>query len=147
MEKTKVNFFGETEKVETETERKQRIITECKESENVKKWYLTQNGVKSIEKIFSKEVYWNLHINAVRQKEEKQKIFKNKEIKYLVDLLKKLKKIFNKAIKEFDIDQLKYLKKKLWKVCGDTQLKNNNISKEYYDLQFKVNKKLRELGV
>ena len=117
----------------------------CEENKTFKNWYLTQNGTKSVEKAFHKENYWNLHVNAVRQKEEKQKEFENKEFKYLADLLNKLKKIFNKAKKEKDLKQLQYLYSKLWKVCGDQQLKNNNIRKDYYDLEFKASEELRKL--
>lgn len=118
----------------------------CEENETFKNWYLTQNGTKSVEKAFHKENYWNLYAKAEKEKKEKQKEFENKEIKYLADLLKKLKKIFNKAKKEKDLKQLQYLNKKLWKVCGDPQLKNNNIGKDYYDLEFEVRKEIRLQG-
>ena len=155
METTKLNFFDEIEKIETETEKRNRIITECKESEKMKKWYLTQNGVKSVEKIFSKEVYWNLHVNAVRQKEKKQKEFENKEFKYLADLLNKLKKIFNKAKKEKDLKQLKYLDHKINNLMKDKNyirinfnggIAENKICHDFEKIHFEVYKEIRLQG-
>ena len=149
MEKTKVNWFGETEKVETEEERKQRIITDCEQNESIKSyWLLIHSRSKqrrSVEKCFKVDYYCGFTYEAQQRKTEKQKKFNDQSIDYLVTLLKKLKKIFNKAIKESDVEQLSYLNKKLWKVCGDPQLKNNNIRKDYYDLEFKVRKELKKL--
>lgn len=118
----------------------------CEENKTFKNWYLTQNGTKSVEKAFHKENYWDLCVKAEKRKKEKRKEFENKEFKYLADLLKKLKKIFNKAKKEKDLKQLQYLNSKLWKVCGDKQLKNNIIRLDYYKLQFEVRKEIRLQG-
>lgn len=149
METTKLNFFNEIEKIETEEEKRKRIITECKQNESIKSyWLLIHSGSKqrrSVEKCFKVDYYYGFKYEAQQRKTEKQKKFNDQNIDYLADLLKKLKKIFNKAVKESDIDQLNYLNKKLWKVCGDQQLKNNNIGKDYYDLEFKVRQELRKL--
>lgn len=125
---------------------REEIKNLCEANETFKNWYLTQNDTKSVEKAFHKQDYWDLHVKAHRRKEEKQKVFENKELEYLVDLLKKLKKSFNKAKKEKDLKQLKYLDNKLWKVCGDKQLKNNKIRHDYYNLEFEVRKELRLQG-
>lgn len=155
METTKLNFFNEVEKIETEEERRKRIITECKESESMKKWYLTVFGTKSVEKAFHKEKYWDLHVKAVRRKEEKQKEFENKEIKYLADLLKKLKKIFNKAKKENDLKQLKYLNQKISNLMKDKnyiriqsngKTIENKICRDFGKIEFEVSEIIRLQG-
>lgn len=149
MEATKVNFFGEIEKVESEEEKRKRIINDCEQNESIKSyWLLIHSKAKqrrSVEKCFKVDYYCEFSYKAHEKKAEKQKEFNDQSIDYLVTLLKKLKKIFNKAIKESDIEQLNYLNKKLWKVCGDPQLKNNSIRKDYYDLEFKVRKELKKL--
>lgn len=155
MEATKVNFFGEIEKIETEEERKQRIITECKESENVKKWYLTQNGTKSVEKIFKKQKYCTLKYRADQKKKEKVDSFINKDHEYLSTLLKKLKKIFNKAKKEKDLKQLKYLNQKINNLMKDKNyiriqfnggIAENKICHDFEKIHFEVRKEIRLQG-
>ena len=149
METTKLNFFDEIEKIETEEEKRKRIINDCKQNESIKSyWLLIHGGSKqrrSVEKCFKVDYYCGFKYEAQQRKIEKQKKFNDQNIDYLADLLKKLKKIFNKAKKEKDLKQLQYLNKKLWKVCGDQQLKNNNIGKDYYDLKFEVHEELRKL--
>ena len=142
-----INYGRPAENKEVEIMMNQKEIKKlCEENKVFKNWYLTQHGTKSVEKAFRKENYWDLCVKAAKRKEEKQKEFENKEIKYLADLLKKLKKIFNKAKKEKDLKQLQYLNGKLWKVCGDKQLKNNVIRLDYYELQFEVRKEIRLQG-
>ena len=85
----------------------------CEENKNFKTWYLCQNGAKSVENAFKKQKYQELKYQKYKKEEEKIKIFENKEIEYLSTLLKKLKKIFNKAKKDQDIKQLKYLNQKI----------------------------------
>ena len=82
------------------------------ENENFKKWYLTQNGTKSVEKAFKKQKYRALKYKTDEKKKEKVDSFISKDHEYLSTLLKKLKKIFNKAKKDKDLKQLKYLNQK-----------------------------------
>ena len=85
----------------------------CEENKDFKRLYLSQNNAKSIEKAFKKQKYQELKYQKYKKEEEKIKIFENKDLEYLNNLLKKLKKIFNKAKKDQDIKQLKYLNQKI----------------------------------
>ena len=127
----------------------------CEENKNFKTWYLCQNGTKSIEKAFKKQKYQELKYQKYKKEEEKIKIFENKEIEYLSTLLKKLKKIFNKAKKDQDIKQLKYLNQKISNLMKDKNyirlnfnngIRENKICKDFDKIQFKVRKEIKLQG-
>ena len=125
------------------------------ENSNFKKWYLSQNGTKSVEKAFKKQKYQELKYQKYKKEEEKIKIFENKEIEYLSTLLKKLKKIFNKAKKDQDIKQLKYLNQKINNLMKDKNyirlnfnngIRENKICRDFGKIQFNVRKEIKLQG-
>ena len=125
------------------------------ENKNFKIWYLCQNGTKSVEKAFKKQKYQELKYQKYKKEEEKIKIFENKEIEYLSTLLKKLKKIFNKAKKDQDIKQLKYLNQKINNLMRDKNyirlsfnsgIRENKIHQDFSKIQFKVRKEIKLQG-
>ena len=127
----------------------------CEENEDFKNFYLSQNGTKSIEKTFKKQKYQELKYQKYKKEKEKIKIFENKDIEYLSTLLKKLKKIFNKAKKDQDIKQLKYLDQKINNLMKDKNyirlnfnngIRENKICKDFNDIQFKVRKEIKLQG-
>lgn len=125
------------------------------ENENFKKWYLTQNGTKSVEKAFKKQKYCSLKYKANQKKKEKVDSFINKDHEYLSTLLKKLKKIFNKAKKEKDLKQLKYLNQKLNNLMRDKNfirinfnggIAENKICHDFCKIQFDVRREIKLQG-
>ena len=125
------------------------------ENSNFKKWYLSQNGTKSVEKAFKKQKYQELKYQKYKKEEEKIKTFENKNIEYLSTLLKKLKKIFNKAKKDQDIKQLKYLNQKINNLMKDKNyirlsfnngIRENKICKDFGKIQFAVRKEIKLQG-
>ena len=127
----------------------------CEENEDFKRLYLSQNGTKSVEKSFKKQKYQELKYQKYKKEKEKIKIFENKDIEYLSTLLKKLKKIFNKAKKDQDIKQLKYLDQKINNLMKDKNyirlnfnngIRENKICKDFNDIQFKVRKEIKLQG-
>ena len=127
----------------------------CEENENIKKWYLCQNSAKSVEHAFKIQKYQEIKCKKYKKDQEKIKIFENKEVEYLSTLLKKLKKIFNKAIKDQDIKQLKYLNQKINNLMRDKNyirlsfnsgIRENKICKDFDKIQFKVRKEIKLQG-
>ena len=127
----------------------------CEENKDFKRLYLSQNGTKSVEKAFKKQKYQELKYQKYKKEEEKIKNFENKEIEYLSTLLKKLKKIFNKAKKDQDIKQLKYLNQKINNLMKDKNyirlsfnngIRQNKICKDFGTIQFKVRKEIKLQG-
>lgn len=125
------------------------------EDESFKKWYLVQNDAKSVENAFKKQKYNSLKIKKIRKKEEKIESFVNKDNEYLSTLLKKLKKIFNKAKKDKDLKQLNYLYQKINNLMRDKnyirinfkrEIFENKICHDFEKIYFEIYKMLRELG-
>ena len=134
---------------------KEEIKNLCEENEDFKRLYLSQNGTKSIEKAFKKQKYQEIKYQKYKKEEEKIKIFQNKDLEYLSTLLKKLKRIFNKAKKDQDIKQLKYLDQKINNLMKDKNyirlnfnngIRENKICKDFNDIQFKVRKEIKLQG-
>ena len=133
----------------------EEIKKKCEENEDFKSWYLMQQGTKSIEKALKKQKYQELKYQKYKKEEEKIKIFENKDIEYLSTLLKKLKKIFNKAKKDQDIKQLKYLDQKINNLMKDKNyirinfnsgIKENKICHDFSKIQFAVRKEIKLQG-
>ena len=133
----------------------EEIKKSCEENKDFKNWYLAQNGTKSVKKVFKKQKYQELKYQKYKKEEEKIKIFENKEIEYLSTLLKKLKKIFNKAKKDQDIKQLKYLNQKISNLMKDKNyvrlnfnngIRQNKICQDFGKIQFKVRKEIKLKG-
>ena len=127
----------------------------CKENKDFKKLYISQNGNKSEEKAFKKQKYQEIKYQKYKKEEEKIKNFENKEIEYLSTLLKKLKKIFNKAKKDQDIKQLKYLNQKINNLMKDKNyirlnfndgIRENKICRDFNKIQFNVRKEIKLQG-
>ena len=127
----------------------------CEENKNFKKLYLSQNNAKSIEKSFKKQKYQEIKYQKYKKEEEKIKNFENKNIEYLSTLLKKLKKIFNKAKKDHDINQLKYLNQKINNLMKDKNyirlnfnngIRENKICRDFNKIQFNVRKEIKLQG-
>ena len=127
----------------------------CEENENIKKWYLCQNGAKSVENAFKKQKYQEIKYQKYKKDQEKRNNFVNKEIEYLSTLLKKLKKIFNKAKKDQDLKQLKYLDQKINNLMKDKNyirlnfnngIRENKICKDFGKIQFQVRKEIKLQG-
>ena len=127
----------------------------CEENKDFKRLYLSQNGAKSVENAFKKQKYQELKYQKYKKEEEKIKIFKNKEIEYLNNLLKKLKKIFNKAKKDQDIKQLKYLNQKINNLMRDKNyirlnfnngIIENKICHDFSKIQIAVRKEIKLQG-
>lgn len=127
----------------------------CEENKNFKRLFLNQNKAKSVENAFKKQKYQELKYQKSKKEEEKIKIFENKEIEYLSTLLKKLKKIFNKAKKDQDIKQLKYLDQKINNLMRDKNyirlnfnsgIRENKICKDFAKIQFNVHKEIKLQG-
>ena len=127
----------------------------CQENKDFKKLYLSQNGTKSVEKSFKKQKYQEIKYQKYQKDQEKIKIFENKDIEYLSTLLKKLKKIFNKAKKDQDIKQLKYLNQKISTLIKDKNyirlsfnngIRENKICKDFGKIQFNVRKEIKLKG-
>lgn len=125
------------------------------ENKYFKRWYLSQNSTKSVEKAFKRQKYQELKYQKYKKEEEKINIFENKEVEYLSTLLKKLKKIFNKAKKDQDIKQLKYLNQKINNLMKDKNyirinfndgIRENKICQEFSKIQFKVRKEIKLQG-
>lgn len=125
------------------------------ENETFKKWYLTQNDTKSVEKVFKKQKYYTLKYKANEKKKEKVNSFISKDHEYLSTLLKKLKKIFNKAKKDKDLKQLKYLNQKINNLMRDKNyiriqfnggIAENKICREFGKIQFEVRKEIKLQG-
>ena len=125
------------------------------ENKNFKTWYLCQNCTKSVEKSFKKQKYQEIKYQKYKKEEEKIKNFENKDIEYLSTLLKKVKKIFNKAKKDQDIKQLKYLNQKINNLMKDKNyirlnfnngIRENKICKDFDKIQFKVRKEIKLQG-
>ncbi len=134
---------------------KEEIKKLSEEKEWFKNWYLMQNGTKSVEKAFKKQKYNSLRIQKFRKEEEKIKSFENKDNEYLSTLLKKLKKIFNKAKKDKDLKQLKYLNQKIGNLIKDKNYfrksfnggcRENKICHDFCKIRFEVHKMLRDIG-
>ena len=133
----------------------EEIKKSCEENEDFKNWYLMQNGTKSVEKTFKKQKYQELKYQKYKKEEEKIKRFENKDIEYLSTLLKKLKKIFNKAKKDQDIKQLKYLDQKINNLMKDKNyirinfnngIRENKICHDFSKIQFAVRKEIKLQG-
>ena len=127
----------------------------CEENKDFKRLYLSQNGTKSLEKAIKKQKYQELKYQKYKKEEEKIKIFENKDIEYLSTLLKKLKKIFNKAKKDQDIKQLKYLNQKINNLMKDKNyirlnfnngIRENKICRDFIKIQFNVRKEIKLQG-
>ena len=127
----------------------------CEENKDFKRLYLNQNGTKSVEKAFKKQKYQEIKYQKYKKEEEKIKNFENKEIEYLSTLLKKVKKIFNKAKKDQDIKQLKYLNQKINNLMRDKNyirlnfnngIRENKICKDFDKIKFKVRKEIKLQG-
>ena len=127
----------------------------CEENKDFKRLYLSQNSAKSVENAFKKQKYQELKYQKYKKEEEKIKIFKNKEIEYLSTLLKKLKKIFNKAKKDQDIKQLKYLNQKINNLMRDKNyirlnfnngIIENKICHDFSKIQIAVRKEIKLQG-
>ena len=128
----------------------------CEENKDFKRLYLSQNSAKSVENAFKKQKYQELKYQKYKKEEEKIKIFKNKEIEYLSTLLKKLKKIFNKAKKDQDIKQLKYLNQKINNLMRDKnyirfnfnnhEIVSNKILHDFDKIQIAVCKEIKLKG-
>lgn len=127
----------------------------CEENKDFKRSYLSQNGAKSVENAFKKQKYQEIKYQKYKKEEEKIKNFENKEIEYLSTLLKKLKKIFNKAKKDQDIKQLKYLNQKISNLMKDKNyirlsfnngIRENKICKDFSKIQFNVRKEIKLQG-
>ena len=127
----------------------------CKENKDFKRLYLSQNGTKSVEKAFKKQKYQEIKYQKYKKEEEKIKIFENKDIEYLSTLLKKLKKIFNKAKKDKDIKQLKYLNQKINNLMKDKNyirinfnngICGNKICRDFDKIKFNVRKEIKLQG-
>ena len=125
----------------------------CEENKDFKKLYLCQNSAKSVEKAFKKQKYQEIKYQKYKKEEEKIKSFENKEIEYLSTLLKKLKKIFNKAKKDQDIKQLKYLNQKIRNLMKDKNyirlnfnsgIRENKICKDFDKIDSKVSQLIKE---
>ena len=119
----------------------------CEENKDFKRLYLCQNGAKSVEKSFKKQKYQEIKYQKYQKDQEKIKIFENKEIEYLSTLLKKLKKIFNKAKKDQDLKQLKYLDQKIRNLVKDKNyirlsfnngIRENKICKDFGKIEISV---------
>ena len=127
----------------------------CEENKNFKNWYLSQNDTKSVEKAFKKQKYQGIKYQKYKKEEEKIKNFENKNIEYLSTLLKKLKKIFNKAKKDQDIKQLKYLNQKISNLMKDKNyirlnfnsgIREKKICRDFSKIQFNVRKEIKLQG-
>ena len=127
----------------------------CEENKNFKNWYLSQNEAKSVEKAFKKQKYQEIKYQKYKKEEEKIKIFENKDIEYLSTLLKKLKKIFNKAKKDHDIKQLKYLNQKISNLMKDKNyirinfnngIIGNKICRDFSKIQINVREEIKLQG-
>ena len=127
----------------------------CEENKNFKRLYLSQNSAKSVENAFKKQKYQEIKYQKYKKEEEKIKIFENKNIEYLSTLLKKLKKIFNKAKKDQDIKQLKYLNQKISNLMKDKNyirlnfnngIRENKLYRDFDKIQFNVRKEIKLQG-
>lgn len=127
----------------------------CEENKNFKRLYLSQNGTKSVEKAFKKQKYQEIKYQKYKKEEEKIKNFENKDLEYLSTLLKKVKKIFNKAKKDQDIKQFKYLNQKINNLMKDKNyvrlnfnngVRENKICKDFGKIQFAVRKEIKLQG-
>ena len=127
----------------------------CEENKDFKRLYLSQNSTKSVEKAFKKQKYQEIKYQKYKKEEEKIKNFENKNIEYLSTLLKKLKKIFNKAKKDHDIKQLKYLNQKISNLMKDKNyirinfnggIRENKICRDFSKIQFNVRKEIKLQG-
>ena len=127
----------------------------CEENKDFKRLYLSQNNAKSDEKAFKNQKYQEIKYQKYKKEEEKIKIFQNKDIEYLSTLLKKLKKIFNKAKKDHDIKQLKYLNQKISNLMKDKNyirinfnsgIRENKICHDFDKIQFNVSKEIKLQG-
>lgn len=127
----------------------------CEENKNFKRIFLSQNSAKSVENAFKKQKYQEIKYQKYKKEEEKIKIFENKDLEYLNNLLKKLKKIFNKAKKDQDIKQLKYLNQKINNLMRDKNyirlnfnngIRENKICKDFSKIQFNVRKEIKLQG-
>ena len=145
---------------ETKALSQEEIKKLCEENQNIKKWYLSQCGAKSVEHAFKIQKYQHLVYLKYLKNKEKINNFVNKEIEYLSTLLKKLKKIFNKAKKDQDIKQLKYLDQKIKNLNKDKNyirfnynfglvnngVLSNKISKDFDKIQINVRKEIKLQG-
>ena len=127
----------------------------CEENKDFKRLYLSQNNAKSVEKSFKNQKYQEIKYQKYKKEEEKIKNFENKNIEYLSTLLKKLKKIFNKAKKDHDIKQLKYLNQKISNLMKDKNyirinfnsgIRENKIYRDFNKIQFSVRKEIKLQG-
>jgi len=136
-------------------EQNEEKIRKMCEDPVILKFYLVQNSCNTLDQCFKKQRYQKIICDSAQKKLNKRKEFENKEINYLVDLLKKLKKIFNKAKKEKDLKQLKYLDQKINNLMKDKNyirinfnggIAENKICHDFGKIQFEVRKEIRLQG-